>query len=534
MKHYKLFSLKGFYLAGLVAALFISVPIILGCGQPLVFVGINTEPIALFTENSPDKILPIEWGESYHGGIMPGDVLSLHSDIGENHILEVYDPTIGNYISISGSTSNQSATDIRDYYLELEPSIGLSQRRMAASWISADTRYPVYTIVTPSAFPLYVAPFTLLRVHIKGIVPSNVITNVPAGYNAYNLPTIRVVDATTGLEVWHIEENGRVAYVRIGTLSDANGANVVDIHGMSHIPTSPNKITGYPTITIETDDVPENSLGYVVAALYPEDPTRPGCYLNNPIGVKTSNIVREVVSPTDVPTVCPNATSSCEHWTYTFQPVSALTPGTAYALVIGVNDLHYFGNIPPNYDRLVKLTQDMSGVVIADTLNYPIGPIDIGNVWCQYATGMMVYPYYFIDPGSNGSVPPMPLPAIPVVNIHASVKIKPEVMKQNDGVFTAFVSFPDGSDVSTIQDASCSGATATKIIYSCSDQDDTDDTPGLGFTTDASTLTCNKKFAIMKFKRSDITYPGTSFICWGHTTDGKLWAGYDMIKQYIP
>jgi hypothetical protein len=107
-------------------------------------------------------------------------------------------------------------------------------------------------------------------------------------------------------------------------------------------------------------------------------------------------------------------------------------------------------------------------------------------------------------------------------------------MKQNNGVFTAFVSFPDGSDIATIKDASCNGATATKIIYSCSDADNTDDTASLGFTTDCSTLTCNKKFAIMKFNRSDITYPGISFICWGHTTTGQIWAGYDIIKQYIP
>jgi len=534
MKYYKLFSVKGFYLSGVLASLFIAVPIILGCGQPLVFVGINTEPIALFTEESPDKILPPTFGESYHGGILPGDIISLHSDIGDNHILEVYDPTTGNYISISGSTSAQSATDIRNYYLELDPSAGLVQSRMAASWVSADTRYPVYTIATPSPFPLYISPFTLLRLHIKGIVPGSLITSVPAGYNAYNLPTIRVVDATTGAEVWHIEQTGRVAYVRIGTLSDVNGINVVDIHGMSSIPTSPNKITGYPTITIETDDVPENGIGYLVAALYPEDPTHPGCYLNNPIGVKTSNVVRDVVSPTDIATVCPNATSSCEHWTYTLQPMSPLTSGTAYALVIGVDDLHYFGNIPPNIDRLVKLTQDMSGIVIHDYTYWPTGPIDLGNIWCQPPTGIKVYSYFFVDTGNNGSNPPMPLPAIPYVNIHASVEIKPEVMKQNNGVFTAFVSFPDGSDIATIKDASCNGATATRIIYSCSDADDTDDTASLGFTTDCSTLTCNKKFAIMKFNRSDITYPGISFICWGHTTTGQIWAGYDIIKQYIP
>ncbi|MBA7674281.1 hypothetical protein ES703_82489 [subsurface metagenome] len=73
--------------------------------------------------------------------------------------------------------------------------------------------------------------------------------------------------------------------------------------------------------------------------------------------------------------------------------------------------------------------------------------------------------------------------------------IKPEALKVNPGIFTAFVVFPSPYDALTITDAAADGAPHTKINFDPSEHK-----------------------AIIKFERKDITVlpVDTHFEVWGH------------------
>jgi hypothetical protein len=106
-------------------------------------------------------------------------------------------------------------------------------------------------------------------------------------------------------------------------------------------------------------------------------------------------------------------------------------------------------------------------------------------------------------------------------NLAAQIKIEPETIKlhknpeQDEGVFTAFISLPDGYDESTINVASvkCQGAPA--IEGHC-------DGP--------------KKFSI-KFNRQDLVgvIPGENvvFIVTGKLFNGTSFSGSDTVKKVI-
>ena len=92
--------------------------------------------------------------------------------------------------------------------------------------------------------------------------------------------------------------------------------------------------------------------------------------------------------------------------------------------------------------------------------------------------------------------------------IDAIVEIKPEALALNPGVFTAFVEFPEGYDVSSIVTCFADGAPATSIEFAD-----------------------NK--AICKFNRSDVTVLplDTYFEVWGVTADGMAFWGSDEITK---
>lgn len=99
-----------------------------------------------------------------------------------------------------------------------------------------------------------------------------------------------------------------------------------------------------------------------------------------------------------------------------------------------------------------------------------------------------------------------------VQSIPATIIIKPESFNRNTGVFTAFVRFPDGYNVSTITDVFCDGAPYERMIYNQG--------------TDQM---------IIEFRRDKITeLPlDTTFIVTGHFGDGMVFQGSDTILQVI-
>ncbi len=96
------------------------------------------------------------------------------------------------------------------------------------------------------------------------------------------------------------------------------------------------------------------------------------------------------------------------------------------------------------------------------------------------------------------------------VKLKADVTIKPEVFLLNRGVFLAFVKFPEGYDAGTINDATCDGAQAKKIIPM-------------------------HNLAIIIFRKDDITaIPiDATFTVRGHFDNGLLFEGSDNIKKVI-
>lgn len=99
---------------------------------------------------------------------------------------------------------------------------------------------------------------------------------------------------------------------------------------------------------------------------------------------------------------------------------------------------------------------------------------------------------------------------ISVVPIKAQVVIEPETFNKNTGTFTAFVTFPEGYDVSTITDAVCDGAPAYNMQYNK-----------------------GKNEMILKFRRDQVTEQplNTTFVVTGHFSAGLVFEGSDEILK---
>lgn len=545
----------------------ISVPVLFGCA-PLVFMGVNTEPL-LFTLDSPDTLLPPAYGERWHGAIIPGEVLKLYSDtLADTNEILVYDPlasTPNCYISTRGASAQRAAEVVRDYLIDWDPAVSAGVKRtIAVQWSSADTRYIVYEISIPGAVPPQWSPGTLHRIQLYGTVTKGVRRCLPSGYDPDAIPTMIVRDST-GATIWQTEGTGRVVYIRQGVI-DSEPPYIVDVQGMSRARVTPlPKVTPPITFTIHSTEVENDGLGYAAVALAPALEESPGvpswwCYdLDRTIRMRTTRVEREVIPAPDIPRRCPEAFTWCEEWRYTFEPLEPLVANWNYAFIVGWDDLRYFGSLPPTVIREQRMTQDMNWNLISDPAHLVE---DVGNIACPTRDMDTIgYVYYFQDPngGAQAQWPPLP----PGASVRAELTIKPEVFNQNTGVFTAFVSFPMGEDADQITEAYCNGAKAFKKIYKCEDNDveeeeeeccddylengenhshrgcheinatGTSDAKGCCHNNYSTPPACTH-VGIFKFQRNEMTHNlRIYFGCWGYFTDGRMWFGYDTIKRYV-
>lgn len=99
-----------------------------------------------------------------------------------------------------------------------------------------------------------------------------------------------------------------------------------------------------------------------------------------------------------------------------------------------------------------------------------------------------------------------------LVKLPATIIIKPESFNQNTGTFTAFVTFPEGYNVSTITDATCDGAVAYNLIYNQG----------------------NNRM-ILKFRREEVKVLPIDihFVVTGHFKEGLIFEGSDDIIKII-